>query len=260
MSTLPPATRIGAPSFKDEHAEVYANAVQALCDRQVPFLLGGALALNHHTGIWRSTKDVDFFVKPDDVPQVLDALASIGFRTEVVYESWLAKGFVGDVFVDVIWRNANGLFPVTDGWFDHAPETTLFGGTCKVVPLEEMVLSKIFVAGRYRFDGADILHLLHAAGDLMNWERLVKLAGEHAGLVLSYLHMYRWAYPGWRERVPQAAMELLEAQALAEQSSFGPFRGMLLDVQSFQVDVEDWGMPDPHRKALEDIFREEPLG
>jgi hypothetical protein len=159
------------------------------------------------------------------------------------------------VFVDVIWRNANALFPVLDAWFDHAPRTTLFGTECQVIPLEEMILSKVFVAGRYRFDGADILHILHEAGDLMDWERLAELAGEHAGLVLAYLHMYRWAYPAWRDRVPAAALDLLARQAESAPSSYGPFRGTLLDIQSFQVDVKEWGMPDAHLKALEDVFR-----
>lgn len=254
MAQLPPTTRLSAPTFQDEHAEVYASAVGALVDAGVPFLLGGALAFNHWTGIWRDTKDLDFFVRPQDARATLDALAGVGFRTELVYESWLGKGFVGDVFVDVIWRNANGLFPVTDEWLEHAPQADLFGHPLRMVPIEELILSKIFVAGRYRFDGADILHVLHAAGDLVDWERLARACGEHAGLVLAYLHMYRWAYPAWKDRIPQPAMDLLEKQALESTSSYGPFRGLLLDIQSFRVDVEDWGLPDPHKKALEDIF------
>jgi hypothetical protein len=254
MAQLPPTTRLSAPAFKDEHTRVYASAVEALADRGVPCLVGGAVALNHYTGIWRDTKDLDLFVKPEDATRALDALAEAGFRTEIVYESWLGKGFVGDVFVDLIWRNANGLCPVGDEWFEHAPRAALFGRECPVIPLEELILSKIFVAGRYRFDGADILHVLHAAGDLVDWDHLAQLSGEHAGLVLAYLHMYRWGYPAWRDRVPQEAMDKLEAQALESASSYGPFRALLLDIQSFQVDVTEWGLPDPHRKALEDIF------
>jgi hypothetical protein len=254
MAQLPPATRLSAPAFQDENARVYAAALEALAERDVPCLLGGAVAFNHFTGIWRDTKDIDVFCKPADAPRALDALADAGFRAEVVYESWLGKGFVGDVYVDLIWRNANGLFPVTDAWFEHAPEALLFGRRQRIVPLEELILSKIFVAGRYRFDGADILHVLHAAGDLVDWERLAAAAGEHAGLLLAYLHMYRWGYPAWRDRVPDAAMDLLERRAREAGSRYGPFRALLLDIQSFQVDVDDWGLPDPHRKALEEIF------
>jgi len=254
MAPLPPTTRLSEPTFLDEHAEVYASATTALTEAGVPFLLGGAVALNHHTGIWRDTKDLDLFVKPGDAPAALAALADAGFRTEIVYDSWLGKGFVGDVFVDIIWRNANGLYPVTDEWLAHAPTTTMFGQEMRVVPAEELILSKIFVAGRYRFDGADILHVLHATGDLLDWERLARSAGEHAGLVLAYLHMYRWGYPGWQDRVPQEAIDILERKARESTTSYGPFRALLLDIQSFRVDVEAWGMPDPHRKALEDIF------
>jgi hypothetical protein len=254
MAQLPPTTRMSAPSFQDEPAEVYRSALSALHERQIPFLLGGAVAFNYYTGIWRDTKDLDLFIRPADAPAVLDALAGAGFRTEVVYESWLGKGFVGDHFVDLIWRNANGLFPVTDAWHERAPETTLLDERCKVIPLEEMILSKIFVAGRYRFDGADILHMLHAAGDTIDWRHMADAVGEHAGLLLAYLHMYRWAYPEKRDLVPSWAMDMLEKQALDTTSHYGAFRGLLLDIQSFQVDIDDWGLPDPHKKALEDIF------
>ncbi len=47
-------------------------------------MLGGALALNAYTGIWRDTKDLDVFVTEKTVPRVLDVLEEAGFETEVV--------------------------------------------------------------------------------------------------------------------------------------------------------------------------------
>jgi hypothetical protein len=44
-------------------------------------MLGGALALNTYTGIWRDTKDLDVFVPERRVARVLDALQRAGFET-----------------------------------------------------------------------------------------------------------------------------------------------------------------------------------
>ena len=30
----------------------------------LPFLVAGAFATNHHTGFWRNTKDLDIFCEP----------------------------------------------------------------------------------------------------------------------------------------------------------------------------------------------------
>lgn len=254
LAPIPPLTRLSAPVFDPDAARVYASAIDALDHAGVAYLLGGALALNAHTGIWRDTKDLDVFVRPNDAKPALDTMERAGFKTEVVYESWLGKGWKNDWFVDVIWRNANALFPVDDSWFEHPVTMRVLGREARVVPLEELLTSKMMVMGRYRFDGADMLHILHAAGERIDWDRLLRLVGEHAGIMLAHLYAYRWAYPASRDRVPKEVLDRFALQAEETPSSFGPFRARLVDIQSFEVDVQEWGMPDPHRQALADIF------
>jgi hypothetical protein len=256
LTQFPPHTRLSAPEFDAACAQAYVRALRALADDGVPHLLGGALAFNAYTGIWRDTKDLDVFLRPDDAPRALAALERAGFETEVVYESWLGKAWLGEVFVDLIWRNANGLFPVTGAWFENARRRFVLGDEALVLPPEELLLSKMMVGGRYRFDGADVLHVIHAAYDEIDWERLGEAAGEHVGLLLAYMHMYRWGYPGWRDRVPDEAMASFERRAREQgaKSRFGGFRALLLDIQSYRVDVEGWGYEDPHKKVLRDIF------
>lgn len=254
IGKIPPVTRRSAPEFDDDAAASYARAVDALERDGVPYLVGGALGLNAHTGVWRDTKDLDLFVRPGDASIALQTLADAGFISERVYESWLGKAWMGDVFVDIIWRNANGLFPVTSAWFDHPAKVHAFGRDMPCLPLEELLLSKMMVMGRYRFDGADILHVLAASGGQVDWDRLADLAGEHVALMLAHLHAFRWAYPAWRENVPDAVIERFGALARDASNSFGPFRGRLLDLPSYEVDVEAWGLPDAHRIVLERIF------
>jgi hypothetical protein len=254
LTRFPPRTRVSPPQFAEDVAPVYARALDALLDDGVGFLVGGALALNHHTGIWRDTKDLDVFCRPEDAARVLAALARADFDPQVVYESWLAKAWEDEVFVDVIWRNANGLFPVTDAWFEHAPRGVLMSREVRMLPVEELLLSKMMVGGRHRFDGADVLHVLYRAHDRIDWARLEEGAGEHVGLLVAYLHMFRWGYPESAEFVPEDVLARFERKARTARSSFGAFRALLLDIPSFQVDVESWGLPDPHAVALARIF------
>ena len=75
-----------------EGAEFYKGAMQALADAGVPFLVGGAYALAHYTGIVRHTKDFDFFVRPEDAERTLAALAAHqGCRMEMTFPHWLGK-------------------------------------------------------------------------------------------------------------------------------------------------------------------------
>lgn len=254
MAQIPPVTRMGAPEFLPDAARIYAEVLDVLDDAGVPYLLGGAVALNAHSGVWRDTKDLDIFLRPHDAERALATLRAADFSTETVYESWLGKAWREDVFVDIIWRNANALFPVDDSWFLREESVHLFGRDIPVVPLEEFLVSKMLVMGRYRFDGADMLHVLFARAADIDWEALARLCGEHVGVMLAHMHVFRWAYPDWRDRIPVGVISRFTQLAETAESSMGPFRGRLMDIQSFEVDVHSWGMPDPHRLALERIF------
>ncbi len=63
----------GVPAVFDELEPVtsrfYVNALAVLAEANVPYLLGGAYALAHYTGIVRHTKDLDLFVRPADAPR-----------------------------------------------------------------------------------------------------------------------------------------------------------------------------------------------
>jgi len=66
-------------SFLTSHAcTFYRQAFLALQAAQVPFLVGGAYALAHYTGITRYTKDVDIFVYPHECERTLRVRCSPG--------------------------------------------------------------------------------------------------------------------------------------------------------------------------------------
>ncbi|HEY1908270.1 MAG TPA: hypothetical protein VGG91_19625, partial [Myxococcaceae bacterium] len=57
-----------------------ARAIQVLQRAGVSFLVGGAYAFAHYTGIYRDTKDLDLFIRPGDVEPALQVLGGDGWR------------------------------------------------------------------------------------------------------------------------------------------------------------------------------------
>src|SRR5688572_19871419 len=84
----------------------YEEALWALAESGVPFLVGGAFSLRHYTPVERDTKDLDVFLRKQDVPKALQSLAERGFRTELPFPHWLAKAIHEDHFVDLIFNSA----------------------------------------------------------------------------------------------------------------------------------------------------------
>ena len=72
--------------------DFYVRTLAVLNESGVPFLVGGAYALAVHAGIERHTKDLDVFVRPAHRDAILGKLTAAGYRTEVAFPHWLAKG------------------------------------------------------------------------------------------------------------------------------------------------------------------------
>jgi len=77
------------------------KAVAALREAEVPFLLGGGLAVWARGGP-ETRHDLDLVVKPEDADRALAVLADAGMRPEKPPEEWLHKAWDGDVLIDVI--------------------------------------------------------------------------------------------------------------------------------------------------------------
>ncbi len=115
--------KIEEPHFGTEQGRVYGEALDALDRAGTRYMLGGTLALDAYTGLWRDTKDLDVFALGEDVERAPGAPKGAGFETEVVDPCWLAKAHKGDLFVDVVHSNHNALVPVEGSWFENARES-----------------------------------------------------------------------------------------------------------------------------------------
>jgi hypothetical protein len=196
----------------------YRRALQSLVDAEVPFLVGGALALAAYCGIRRNTKDLDLFVTAEDVPRVLDVLARAGLRTETPYPHWLAKAHDVDErhFVDVIFGSGNGAAPVDAQWFAHAEPALVYGVPVRLCPVEESIWSKAFVMERERFDGADVTHLLLACAATLDWRRLMRRFGDNWRVLYAHLVLFGYVFPDQADRIPRWVMRELGARMQRE--------------------------------------------
>jgi hypothetical protein len=187
----------------------YRRTLRLLQDSGIPFLVGGGYAFGRHTGIDRHTVDLDVFVVPEDAPRVLEIFSERGFMARMVFSHWLGKIYDHGRYVDVIFSSGNGVARVDSDWFRHARRGRVFEVPVRLCPAEEMIWSKAFVMERERFDGADIMHLIRAHGDRLDWNRLLRRFGPHWRVLTAYLILYGYAYPSERERVPRRIMQHL---------------------------------------------------
>lgn len=242
-----PVTSSEEPAWPPAAEDCYREAILALLTsdrRSVPFVIGGAFAIHHHTGIWRSTKDLDFFLKPRDVPEAFRRLRAIGFTTSVEDPVWLAKARRGDHFVDLITGVGNACLTVDSSWIDRGPQEIVLGIPCRILAAEETLATKCFVAFRERFDGADIVHLIRACGPSLDWDRILALMHGHWQLLYWSLVLYAYVHPAHTDAVPSEIWSDLSrrfADATRHPDRTAPFHGSLVDPRMFAIDVEEWG-------------------
>jgi hypothetical protein len=238
----------------------YRRAVDALQHANLPFVVGGAFALAQYTGIARYTKDLDVFVREQDVAAALRVLErETGCRTEITAPAWLAKAIGDDACVDVIFCSGNGLSRVDDLWFARARFANVLGFQVSLCPPEELVWSKAFIMERERFDGADIAHILHAQARRLDWAHLLWRFGAHWRVLLDHLILFGYSYPHERDAIPRAVLEVLMERLRQETSETPPSdrvcQGTLLSVAQYTEDVQLWGYEDARERTGGETLR-----
>jgi len=215
---------------------------------QVPFLVGGAYALAYYTGIDRDTKDVDIFVHPSMCARTLEVLRATGYSTELTFPHWLGKALCGEGCIDVIFSSGNGIAQVDETWFMHAVAGNVFGIPVQLCPPEEMLWSKSYVMERERYDGADVMHLLHAYGEQFDWPRLLERFGSHWRVLFSHLILFGFVYPAEQAQIPAWVMQELLHRLQDERHSAPPLdqlcQGTLLSRAQYCIDINGWGYRD----------------
>jgi hypothetical protein len=232
-----------------EEQDAHRRALRVLQEKGFDPMVGGAYALRTHTGLWRDTKDLDLFLRKDDIRRALDALDEAGFRTELTDPLWIAKAFDGDYFVDLIFSSGNGLATVDSAWRRRAQHAQVLGIDALVVPAEEMIWQTAFIQERERFDGADIHHLLRCQGAKLDWQHLLARFGEGYGeVLLVHLLTFRFSFPSHKEQIPAWVMKELMGRMLSREEDPGiadkVCRGTLLSRQQYLHETNALGYRD----------------
>jgi len=229
-----------------EQVELFRDVLNALESCRVPYAVSGAFSLRQHTGICRYTKDLDLFLTAENSGTALECLRQAGFECQVVDPVWLSKAWRDGYFVDLITGMSNGVITVDESWIRRARPAIVYGVKTRVLAPEELVASKIFVAKRERFDGADIAHVIYGTQGNFDWQREFELVGEHWEMLLWSLVLFRYVYPAQSHYVPSEIWcELLTrfSRAVKNPDPKAPFRGSLIDENMFAIDVEEWEFP-----------------
>ena len=231
------------PVFCADQRALFCEVLELMNRNRVQFVISGAFALHEHTGIWRDTKDLDFFLPAKEVPRALQVLAQDGFQTQILDTVWLAKARRGDFFVDLITGMSNAVIRVDYSWIKRALLSEVLGIPVRVLAPEELIASKVFVTRRERFDGADICHVIYGTKGKLDWKHLLHLMGEHWEMLLWCLVLYQYVYPACSDYVPRAVWdELLQRfkVELNHPNKAIEFRGSLIDENMFNIDVVEW--------------------
>lgn len=230
---------------KVESRAFYKEAIQQLRDCGTNFMLGGAFAMFHYTGIYRDTKDLDVFCKASEYPKILKYFGDMGYRTELTDVRWLAKIFKDDYFIDIIFDTVNNICRVDDSWYEYASEGEFVGERVLFLPAEELIWCKIYVQNRERYDGADVNHIILKHGKHLDWKRLLFRMDPHWHLLLAQLLLFQFVYPAdFHEIIPRWLFDELMERARAQYDLPSPVelvcRGPVIDQTQYEVDIKDW--------------------
>lgn len=190
-----------------EQWTVYAAFITETARRNIPFAVGGGLAVSAYSACLRNTKDMDVFILEKDSQEVVEMSRQLGFEefTQVPYDrTWSYRCSRNGYVIDFLWRMLNGRASVDETWLTLGWDLLVRGVPVKLLPVEELIWSKLYILRIDRADWPDILSLLYARGANLDWERLLSNLGEDRLVLGGVVNLLRWLCPGRACRFPES--------------------------------------------------------
>lgn len=201
------ASAIMTDLIPPEQWTVYARFIAEMARRSIPFAVGGGLAVSAYSGCVRNTKDMDLFILEKDSQEVVEITRELGFEeyTVVPYDpTWSYRSTSEGYIIDFLWKMLNGKAYVDDIWLTLGWELEVRGVPFKLLPVEELIWSKLYILRTDRADWPDILSLLYARGAELDWERFLLNLGEDRLVLGGVVNLLRWLCPGRACRFPES--------------------------------------------------------
>jgi predicted nucleotidyltransferase len=196
---------------------LYNSVLTAADEQGIAYALGGGLAFSAYAGQMRNTKDLDLFIVPENRQALVDLLHETGFADyyeQMAYDrNWIYRAYQGDVIVDVIWQMANYRAPVDKHWLVRGREIDIRGRRLRLLPVEELIWSKLYVLQRERTDWPDLFAILQRQTAAIDWNHLLDRTGEDAPLIAGVMAVFGWLCP---QQARQAPTWLWQQLGLAE--------------------------------------------
>lgn len=223
----------------------YREALELLNNSEANYMLGGAFAFFHYTGIFRDTKDLDVFCKSSEYPKIMKFFSGLGYRTELTDVRWLAKIFKNEYYIDIIFDTVNNICTVDDSWYENAVRAEFKGIKVLLIAPEELIWAKMYVQNRERFDGADVNHLILKTGKTLDWKRVLSHMEQHWHILLAQIIMFQFVYPSdFQELIPKWLFDELMSRAHEQydlpSSVEKVCRGPIIDQTQYSTDIKEW--------------------
>jgi hypothetical protein len=192
--------------------------------------------------------EVDIFCRAGDFPRILGCFQAPEYRIEIEDERWIAKVFKDPYFFDVIFNSISSVTPINDHWFAEGHMAHVYGSDVQIIAPTELVWSKAFVQNRYRYDGADIAHVILKQHENIDWKRLLCYMDQYWEVLLFHIINFRFVYPTMRDCIPRwlfdELVERLKLHADLPVAQTRICRGRLYSPRDYQIDIEEWGFAD----------------
>lgn len=205
-AALAKASEIFTNLVPPEQWMVYAGFMAEAAKRNIPFAVGGGLAISAYTGCVRNTKDLDLFILERDSQEAIQITRELGLAEylEVPYDpTWSYRSSREGYILDFLWRMLNGRSSVTPRWLSEGWELTVRGVNFRLLPVEELIWSKLYIVRRDRSDWPDLLSLLYRHGAQLDWEHLFDCLEADALVLGGVVNLFRWLCPGVACRFPE---------------------------------------------------------
>ena len=163
---------------------VLSEAVEAMQRKEVDYVLIGGIA----SAVWgrpRVTRDIDLFVRAEEIARAMRALEQADFDTKEPELDWLYKASKDGVQLDVIFKSAGDIY-LDEEMSARAVESVFKDVEVRLVPAEDLLVMKALShdeeTPQYWYDALAII-----ATNELDWDYVLSRAGHGARRLLSLL-------------------------------------------------------------------------
>lgn len=185
---------------------IYFDVIHEARARGIEFAIGGGFAVAAYTKHRQTTKDIDLYVLPQERERMIEVVRHCGLQDYydvLPYDrNWIFRSHRDGIIVDVMWSMPNQRGQVDWQWLTRGPEVELQSEMLRVLPVEELIWAKLYVLQRDRCDWPDIINLIEASSETLDWDHLLERLGDDTPLLAAVLTVYGWLMPDQLLKLP----------------------------------------------------------